>query len=238
MRRFLKCTAAAALGFVLVGAVEAGDKGGRSGGSSSGARVSGSMKSGPISGSSFKSGSIGASTKSGPIISKSGPVISKSTNGPANGGIKTGPIVNGSKNGPKSPIGNKVTNINGNKNWSGKFKHAHVTKDYCFKHGHKFSHGWCYTGKNHCHWNCWSWNPHWGCYNYWCPSAHCWYYWYEPHLCYYPISYIPVCTPVAYASPEVVPASAAPLINGQASATNGNAAPAAPVPGVLPPPQP
>jgi hypothetical protein len=49
------------------------------------------------------------------------------------------------------------------------------------------------------------------------------------------MTYIPTCTPVAYASPEVVPVSAAPQINIQNTATNG---PAAQVPGIPPAPQP
>jgi hypothetical protein len=126
---------------------------------------------------------------------------------------------------------------------SGGFKSNGSSKSgspsYHTSYGTKFCHGWCYPGWNHCHWSSYCWNPTWGCYTYWCPSTCCSYYWYEPACCYYPLSYIGTCTPTAYASPQAVPASAAPVLNIQNSAANGggvaaNNAPVGPPAGSVP----
>ncbi len=217
MKRFVTRVAlTAALVLVVSASAEANGKGNSGKSGSKGGSSGGSFKSSQAS--TFK-GNVTGGMKSG--SSKSQPHVNK-------GDFKKVPFDKG-----------HVI-----KNWNGKFKNDHVhVKNYHSKHGHKFSHGWCFNGKHHSHWSCWNWNAHWGCYNYWCPSASCWYYWYEPHCCYYPVTYIQTCTPVAYASPQVVPVAATPLISIQNGAVSGGGVavtngPAAQVPGMLPPPQP
>jgi hypothetical protein len=72
---------------------------------------------------------------------------------------------------------------------------GHGKLGYHLTFGKKFSHGFCYHGKHHCHWSYSCWWPKYGCNAYWCPSACCYYYWCEPAGCYYPISYIAVAPP-------------------------------------------
>lgn len=221
MKRLMTCMAlTAALGLAAAGAAIADDKGGGSKGGSGGGSK------GSPSGST--TGQMGGS--------------SGSKNGPMGGG--SGASKGGQMGGSSKP-GSSQSQSNGNKgkvdtkNPSGKFDNKNSKfKDYHLDHGQKFSNGWCYRGKHHCHWSDWCWNSHWGCYNYWCPSTCRWYYWYEPACCYYPMTYIQTCTPVAFASPQAVPASAAPLINIQNSAANAGGVAANNVPGIPPPPQP
>jgi hypothetical protein len=67
--------------------------------------------------------------------------------------------------------------------------------DYHRTHGHSFSYGTFYEGRNHYHWTDYRWSSRFGCYTYLCPSTNCYYYWSEPTQCYYPVSYADVVTP-------------------------------------------
>jgi len=72
-----------------------------------------------------------------------------------------------------------------------KFAKKDFDHDYYKLHGTKFSHGYCYSGKNHCHWSYCCWDPCCGCYLYWCPCTCCYYYWCQPDCCFFPVCYCP-----------------------------------------------
>jgi hypothetical protein len=67
-----------------------------------------------------------------------------------------------------------------------------VSHNYQLTYGVKLkSGGYCYKGKDHCHWSYSCWDKRYGCTCYWCPSACCYYYWCPPDDCYYPVDYCP-----------------------------------------------
>ena len=72
-----------------------------------------------------------------------------------------------------------------------KFAKKDFDHDYCKQHGTKFSHGYCYYGKDHHHWSYCCWDPCCGCYLYWCPCSCCYYYWCQPDCCFFPVCYCP-----------------------------------------------
>jgi hypothetical protein len=118
--------------------------------------------------------------------------------GSGKGGGSGGKPSGGNQSGPSMGGGYKPSgNWNG---WGGFKTHSgggFVSKlSYHQQFGKSFSHGFCYVGKNHCHWTYSCWWPKYGCNAYWCPSTCCYYYWCEPTGCYYPISYISYAPPV------------------------------------------
>jgi hypothetical protein len=62
---------------------------------------------------------------------------------------------------------------------------------YHQNYGTKCSYGYCYKGKNHCHWSSSCYSPEYGCTTYRCPSTGCDYYWCGRDDCYYPTHYRP-----------------------------------------------
>ena len=105
------------------------------------------------------------------------------------------------------------------------FKGQFKGHSYPSQYGKKFSHGYCYPGKNHCHWSYTCWSSRYGCNCYWCPYTCCWYYWCPSATCYYPMSYIGSAPPVV---------TAPPLATATATATATASAGAAAVPPVGP----
>jgi hypothetical protein len=116
---------------------------------------------------------------------------------------------------------------------------SYHTSNYVTKYGTQFKGGYCYKGKDHCHWTYKCWWGDYGCYCYYCPYTYCWYYWYPQDCCYYPCSYVKCATPVYETAPVGVPTGVTQVVNvannspGSAgaggSAAAGGAAP-------LPPP--
>ena len=58
-------------------------------------------------------------------------------------------------------------------------------------YGTKCSYGYCYKGRNHCHWSQSCWSPEHDCTVYRCPSTGCDYYWCGRDDCYYPTHHRP-----------------------------------------------
>jgi hypothetical protein len=72
---------------------------------------------------------------------------------------------------------------------------------YHLRHGHKFSHGYYYRGRDHGHWTHRRYWPKYHTTCYWDPGTRGWYYWSPAQACYYPISYITVAPPAVEAAP-------------------------------------
>ena len=70
---------------------------------------------------------------------------------------------------------------------------------YSTQFGKKFSQGFFYSGKDHCHWSYCCYWPQYRCDCYYCPDACVWYYYCEPRQCYLPVSCIEHAPPVALA---------------------------------------
>jgi hypothetical protein len=73
---------------------------------------------------------------------------------------------------------------------------------YHHRHGHRFSHGYYFEGRNYHHWAYSRYFKEYGCTCYWEPELNCWYYWCAPRHCYYPVSYITIAPPTPEPEPE------------------------------------
>ena len=71
---------------------------------------------------------------------------------------------------------------------------------YSTQFGKKFSSGFYYCGKDHCHWSYSCYWPRYSCDCFYCPDTLVWYYWCKPRLCYLPVSCIEHAPPVAVAN--------------------------------------
>ena len=69
--------------------------------------------------------------------------------------------------------------------------HGKHSRDYHLTHGHKFKHGYYYSGKGHYHWSKRYWSERYGCTVYYDQGLECDFYWCAPAKCYYPVSYCP-----------------------------------------------
>jgi hypothetical protein len=148
---------------------------------------------------------------------KSGHCSGKSAGSPAssNHGGKNAGSPAGNKNaadhpGGKNPgnhtadkkAGGQPDRKNASKKSDGKGDGRHASlrgaadKDHHLTHGKKFSHGYCYPGRDHKHWASCYWNDKSRCYYYWDRGCGCYYYWCATDNCYYPTSYIASAPPV------------------------------------------
>jgi hypothetical protein len=66
-------------------------------------------------------------------------------------------------------------------------EHGH--RAYYMKHGHRFSGGYFYVGREHPRWSGQVWDSVHCRYQFFDPYLHCYYYWDAPHGCYYPVTY-------------------------------------------------
>jgi hypothetical protein len=76
-------------------------------------------------------------------------------------------------------------------NGAAKFGNMNFDAHYHLKHGHKFAHGYYFSGKHHRHWQYRIWDAYYGTFIYWCPNTLVYYYWCEPCARFNPVTYCP-----------------------------------------------
>src|SRR5271168_2387755 len=67
--------------------------------------------------------------------------------------------------------------------------------NYHVNYGHRFSHGYYFSGPAYSHYSYRTWNSRYHCYFYYYPWTSSYYYWSGANNCYYPTSYATVVAP-------------------------------------------
>ena len=73
--------------------------------------------------------------------------------------------------------------------------HPSYHHNYHVNYGHRFSHGYYFSGSYYNHFTYRQWNSRYGCYFYYYPGTSSYYYWSGANNCYYPTSYATVVVP-------------------------------------------
>jgi hypothetical protein len=151
---------------------------------------------------------------SGKNVSKSGPSLGTTKGGPS-GSQKTITTISNNKlnlqgtgNGSTNKTFPKLNTYQPkvNKKALDKLGKKDFDKDYHKKFAEKHDYGYCYHGKDHCHWSYCCWDDCCGCYFYYCPCTCVYYYYCVPDCCFYPVTYVPYCVyfwPQCYVVPEI-----------------------------------